>query len=242
MKPKRAKIYKRHMSLYKSAFGFREPYQIIVDGTFAAIAHKCAIDLNALLPPILGGEIRLMHTPCTLTELRLLGPQLSPATASLRALERRHCPHAAQPLQASECIAQVVGDENKHRYCVATQDADLKRVLRNIPGVPLLYITNSAVMLEGPSSTSFEAAKKVELAKTLPQSHESTTLSTATAASSDTPVQPVHKRKRVKGPNPLSMKKKKKGEGKAGDKKKKKQTKPKEKEKSKPDAVTEGFE
>ncbi|KAJ3340005.1 hypothetical protein HDU93_007554 [Gonapodya sp. JEL0774] len=183
MKPKRAKVYKRHMMLYKQSFGFREPYQVI--------RAFCGV-----------------YTPCTLNEIRLLGPQMAPVASFLRSLERRHCPHAAQPLQAAACIEEVIGPENKHRYCVGTQDGELKRKLGAIGATPLVYIYKSAVLLDGPSAKTFDLARQIEAAKGLPSSHENPLLVKKVSKAEKKKEKKALKRKRPKGPNPLSVKKK----------------------------------
>jgi U3 small nucleolar RNA-associated protein 23 len=40
------------------------------------------------------------------------------------------------------------GNSNSHSYIVATQDAELRSYLRQIPGVPLLYIKYNQIILE----------------------------------------------------------------------------------------------
>lgn len=53
------------------------------------------------------------------------------------------------------------GDENKHNYCVATQDTELREKLRKVAAVPLLYINHGMLLLEPPTSATYEAAQKV---------------------------------------------------------------------------------
>lgn len=60
-----------------------------------------------------------------------------------------------------DCIAGVVGPENKHKYVVATQDVELRKKLRLVPGVPLVYISRSIVLLETPSEKSLNKKKEV---------------------------------------------------------------------------------
>ncbi len=65
-----------------------------------------------------------------------------------KTFERRRCGHKpedyAEPLSNLECMKSCVDDgtkgENRHRYIVASQDAQLRRLMRDIPGVPLIYI------------------------------------------------------------------------------------------------------
>ena len=70
------------------------------------------------------------------------------------------------------------GEDNPHHYFVATQDVELRRKLRRIPGirvmntitetylcmhsgVPLLYINRNTLVLEGVSDASHDQAEQV---------------------------------------------------------------------------------
>lgn len=53
----------------------------------------------------------------------------------------------------SNVLARI-GNENKNRYIIATQSLELRKVLRLIPGVPLIYINRSVVLLETPSDAT----------------------------------------------------------------------------------------
>jgi U3 small nucleolar RNA-associated protein 23 len=88
--------------------------------------------------------------------------------------------------------------DNPHNYCVASQDAELRKELRRVPGVPLIHINRSVVVLEPPSKATKEKIAEREKAKTLPNEKEHQFM------------QKKKKRKGPKQPNPLSMKKKKK--------------------------------
>jgi U3 small nucleolar RNA-associated protein 23 len=59
MKVKRYKHAKKVLSFYKSTFKIREPYQVIVDGTFCHAALKGKIQIKEQLPKYLGGRIQL---------------------------------------------------------------------------------------------------------------------------------------------------------------------------------------
>lgn len=53
MRLKRQKVYKRLMGMYTTTFGFRPPYQVIVDGDFVQLALSQTISLRDQLPKIL---------------------------------------------------------------------------------------------------------------------------------------------------------------------------------------------
>jgi U3 small nucleolar RNA-associated protein 23 len=58
------------------------------------------------------------------------------------------------------------GNENKNRYIVATQSAELREALRKVPGVPLIYLNaSSVVILEQPSQATLDNKKQLEASK-----------------------------------------------------------------------------
>ncbi|KAJ3189287.1 Small subunit processome component [Gaertneriomyces sp. JEL0708] len=208
MRVKRAKNYKRHMGVYTHSFGFRQPYQVIVDGNFVAVSQKMKTPVTESLPKVLQGPCRPMTTACVLTELRSLGHDFRPAYHEASNLEIRRCPHAKHPVSATDCISSIIGEGNQHRYCVATQDTALRSALRRIAGTPLLYVSKSVLILEPPSTATEEKVQEMELQKTLPQKFEVSVLKKPVEA-----VEPPIVKKKPKAPNPLSVKKPKKLKG-----------------------------
>jgi U3 small nucleolar RNA-associated protein 23 len=71
-------------------------------------------------------------------------------------LERRRCGHHPdnypEPLSAEECIKSVVdprdNGNNKHCYVVASQSLDLRRLMRQVKGVPLVYVKRAVMVME----------------------------------------------------------------------------------------------
>lgn len=65
--------------------------------------------------------------------------------------ERRRCGHRPEeypePLSTVECLGECVGKSNKHRYVVASQDPEVRAKMRGIPGVPLVYISRSVMIV-----------------------------------------------------------------------------------------------
>lgn len=62
MKIKRQKQAKKTISFYKYNFNFREPFQILIDGTFCQAALKNKIQIKEQLPKYLMGEVQLCTT------------------------------------------------------------------------------------------------------------------------------------------------------------------------------------
>jgi len=153
------------------------------------------------------GKTRIMTTNCVLNELRTLGEDFVGAALAAKRLEKRRCSHGGNPVNAAECIKEIIGETNQFNYCVATQDLQLRDYLRRIPGIPLIYINRSVMILEPPSPATTNKVKEIEYKKTVPTSYETNIIKNNT----DTPeeVPKAKKRKGPKQPNPLSCKKKK---------------------------------
>lgn len=81
--------------------------------------------------------------------------------------ERRRCGHheLEEPLSTLDCLLSVVDPKgsgsNKHRYVVATQDQEVRRKMRQVAGVPLVYINRSVMILE-PMAAKSEKAKEAD--------------------------------------------------------------------------------
>lgn len=98
-----------------------------------------------------------------------------------------------------------------YRYIVATQDRELKDILRKIPGVPIVYLHGKAPTLEAPSQASREHAENVR--KGLGMSEwEKENMKTLKEAAGlvEQPELKLKKKQKKRGPNPLSCLKKKK--------------------------------
>lgn len=158
MRAKRNKAYKRTMALYVQTFKFRQPFQVIVDSEFVKAASKQNLDLVPRLQDILGGQVKMMITQCCIQRLYSSSPSSDssnqPAIDLAKSFERRRCNHWQVKETDDECIAGIVGVDNRYKYCVATQSPKLRKSLRSVPGVPLIFEKRAVVLLEPPSDAS----------------------------------------------------------------------------------------
>lgn len=99
-------------------------------------------------------------TYCVYAELKKLGQDFRPTAAYAKKLEKRRCTHSPA-ITAAECIKEIIGTDNKNNYCIATQDPDLRDTFRSIPGVPLIYISKSVLLLEPASNETMEKVSEV---------------------------------------------------------------------------------
>lgn len=166
-------------------------------------------------------------------------PGVSYLIDKAKTYERRRCGHLPEdypePLSAHECIKAVVDSKdnktNKHRYVVASQDIEVRKAMRAIQGVPLVYINRSVMIMEPMAGTSTEVRAREERSK-FRQGIKSVRASGSLkrkrnegdeddeeeSAMKDMGAQEGAAKKKKsapgpKGPNPLAMKKKKKVEG-----------------------------
>jgi len=191
------------MAMYSTSFGFRQPYQVLVDSEMCGTAASQKIDLVARMETVLVGSVKIMITQCCIHELYLQGKSHQPATDIAKSFERRKCNHK-EAIPGNECIAAVVGDTNKHRYVIATQSNPLRVRLRAIPGVPIVHVNRSVMVLEPASDTTLQSKQRAEQNALGPSISEKAMLSAAAPQA-----EPRIKRKKgPKGPNPLSVKKK----------------------------------
>ncbi|KAG8929908.1 hypothetical protein FRC02_004885 [Tulasnella sp. 418] len=208
MRQKRAKSYKKLMAMYHSTFGFRTPYQVLVDSSFCLDGARAGLlKLEAatkLINGVLQGNCKLMITQCCITELYKGGPSQQPTVDLAKTFERRKCNHV-EPIAGDDCILAIVGAANKHRYVIATQSDNLRNKLRGIPATPIVHINRSVLVLEPPSEAT--KSRKAEIEEADLHASASEVLSNPTTK--EQPTQP--KRRGPKGPNPLSVKKKKNG-------------------------------
>ncbi|XP_063903258.1 rRNA-processing protein UTP23 homolog [Zophobas morio] len=208
MKIKRYKKVNKHLNFYVNNFGFRHPYQVLVDGTFCFAALNNKVNISDNIPRYLQGELKLLTTQCAVIEMENLGSKLSGALIVLKQYPVHKCGHEGKPIVASKCLLSMLGNCNPNHYIVASQDRDLQNNVRNLVGVPLLYLHGKTPVLEQPSNVSVEAAKDNLGGISMSERQMIEKLKLENGMVSDN--RDKLKKKKKKGPNPLSCKKKKK--------------------------------
>lgn len=131
------------------------------------------------------------------------------ASNILKQFAVHQCKHDT-PVTGSKCILSMIGRRNESHYCIATQDRSLQERLREIPGVPLIYLHKKTPTLEQPSAKSQSKAKSKEVC-TVTEVQNATLELLKEKSGISSPVKEIRKRKKKKGgPNPLSCLKSKK--------------------------------
>jgi U3 small nucleolar RNA-associated protein 24 len=129
---------------YNTALG--PPYRLLLDTNFINFAVKNKLEIIRASMDCLLAKCIPCITDCVMAELEKLGPKYKVALriAKDARFERITCGHKGT--YADDCLVHRV---TEHRcYIVATCDKDLKRRLRKIPGVPIMFIAEHKFAIE----------------------------------------------------------------------------------------------
>ncbi|KAI3657125.1 hypothetical protein MP638_003948 [Amoeboaphelidium occidentale] len=129
---------------YNEALG--PPYHILVDTNFINFAIQNKLELIKAMMDCLYAKCIPCITDCVMGELEKLGPKYKVALKVARdpRFERLPCCHKGT--YADDClVARVMAHKC---YIVATCDKDLKRRIRKIPGIPIMYIAQRKFTIE----------------------------------------------------------------------------------------------
>ncbi|OAX79402.1 hypothetical protein ACJ72_06279 [Emergomyces africanus] len=255
MRAKRSKKYRKLMHQYELTFGFREPYQVLVDSNLLRAVYSFKMDLVPALERTLHGKVKPFITKCSLAAVMASAPPQQPSSRHIArppqlppptVLPLRYCSHNedSKAIDEVDCLLSLLSPnpelkKNKEHYILATADPEptnthtqkwksiaatvpepptnfLRKGARQIPGVPIIYVKRSVMILEPLSNSSEGVREGVERGKL------KTGVTRIVAGKrkredgedgedgegQDKSVFPKEKRpKKVKGPNPLSVKK-----------------------------------
>ncbi|WKA05879.1 hypothetical protein VitviT2T_023815 [Vitis vinifera] len=129
---------------YNTALG--PPYRVLVDTNFINFSIQNKLDLEKGMMDCLYAKCTPCITDCVMAELEKLGQKYRVALRIAKdpRFERLLCTHKGT--YADDCIVDRV---TQHKcYIVATCDRDLKRRIRKVPGVPIMYITKHQYSIE----------------------------------------------------------------------------------------------
>lgn len=140
----------------------KPPYQVIIDTNFINFSIQKKLDLVRGMMDCLYAKCIPMITDCVMAELEKLGPKFRIALRLARdpRVKRLTCSHKGT--YADDCIVQRVmqvstrcflsecrANRRQHKcYIVATNDADLKRRVRKVPGIPIMSVGAHAYVIE----------------------------------------------------------------------------------------------
>jgi len=142
---------KKHISFASQLFftyneNLKPPYKILIDTNFINFSIQNKLDIIDASMDCLFAKCIPCITDCVMAELEKLGNKYRVAlrVAKDPRFKRLTCKHKGT--YADDCICDRV---NMHKvYIVATCDKDLRRRLRKIPGVPIMYIHQRKYAIE----------------------------------------------------------------------------------------------
>lgn len=218
---------KKTINFYRYVFKFNPPFKIIIDGNFISISLKKKFDIKTSLEKFLNEKVRLIIPSCIFKELQLIEDKIPGILKLISQYKIEECNH--NQIDPITCIRNYIGKKNRDKYFVATQDDFLRKQLRKIPGVPLIFFDQNMLLIDKLSPSSLEASEKRENLKEAPQKKEQKILNEKKNEVKDFLIQEFKNsayykrkseeyklnklmgkiRKKANGPNPLSVKKKK---------------------------------
>lgn len=122
------------------------PYSILVDTNFLSHTVQRKLPLLETLMDTFYAKCVPVITSCVMGELEKLGPRYRIALRIARdeRFERLQCDHKG--VYADDCIVDRV--QKSKIYIVATNDRDLKRRVRKVPGVPIVSVARGKYVVE----------------------------------------------------------------------------------------------
>lgn len=134
------------------------PYHILLDTNFINFSIKHKLDVFQNLMDCLYAKCIPYITDCVVAELEKLGQTYKLALRVIKddRFERLKCMHKGT--YADDCIFNRI---TQHKcYIVATNDKDLKRRIRKIPGVPIMNVALNRYVVERMPDAFEPTAKK----------------------------------------------------------------------------------
>jgi len=122
------------------------PFHVLVDTNFVNFSIKNKMDIVQSMMDCLYAKCIPYITDCVMAELEKLGSKYRIALRIVKdpRFERLPCMHKGT--YADDCLVNRV---TQHKaYIVATCDKDLKRRIRKLPGVPIMYLANHRYSIE----------------------------------------------------------------------------------------------
>lgn len=122
------------------------PYHVLVDTNFINFSIQNKLDIVKSMMDCLYAKAIPYITDCVMAELEKLGTKFRVALrlAKDERFKRLVCTHKGT--YADDCLVRRV---QMHKcYIVATCDKDLRRRIRKVPGVPIMYIARHQYTIE----------------------------------------------------------------------------------------------
>mmetsp|Transcript_28416 Transcript_28416/g.21224 ORF Transcript_28416/g.21224 Transcript_28416/m.21224 type:complete len:155 (+) Transcript_28416:165-629(+) len=122
------------------------PYHVLIDTNFINFSIQHKLDIFQSMMNCLLAKCIPCVTDCVVAELEKLGHRYRLALRLSKdpRFQRLKCLHKGT--YADDCLVDRV--KESRCYIVATNDRDLKRRIRKIPGVPIMYVGQHKYKIE----------------------------------------------------------------------------------------------
>ncbi|KAE8891115.1 hypothetical protein PF005_g9206 [Phytophthora fragariae] len=211
----RAKSIRKALRQFHFLCGIKPPYKVLLDGNFIAMCVQMKVDVRERVPKFLQvkpHECELFVPRAALEELKMLGETTKEAyelAQSFKVAEAYDQPEA-DAVDVSKVVQSIIGDKNDRKFVVCTQEVELRKALRLVPGVPLIYLNRSVLVFEEISRATLAIVRQEEKANMakldVNEKRKLEQMQEGEDGQDHEDKQRLAK-KRAKGPNPLSVKK-----------------------------------
>ncbi|KAL3662643.1 hypothetical protein V7S43_012490 [Phytophthora oleae] len=214
----RAKGIRKALRQFHFLCGIKPPYKVLLDGNFIAMCVQMKVDVQERVPKYLQvkpHECEFYVPHAALEELKMLGETTKEAydlAKSFKVAEAYDQDDSSddKPVDVSKHIQSIIGAKNERKFVVCTQEVELRKALRLVPGVPLMYLNRSVLVFEEISRATLAIVRQEEKANMakldVNEKRKLEQMQEGESGENHEEQQRLQK-KRAKGPNPLSMKK-----------------------------------
>ncbi|KAJ6829938.1 rRNA-processing protein UTP23-like protein [Iris pallida] len=161
MRVKKQKRHRKIVRFYSACFGSGSRSRSSATGPSSTTSSPTVSPGRRPLSHLLSARALLFTTACAVAELKTLGNPYSASLSAAHQLVTARCDHEKR-VSAAACIESVVAGGNSEHFFVATQDGELRRKFREVPGVPVIYGLRNTLFLEQPSMQQREFVKSTE--------------------------------------------------------------------------------
>ncbi|CAI5745751.1 unnamed protein product [Peronospora destructor] len=214
----RAKGIRKALRQFHFLCGLKAPYKVLLDSNFIAMCIQMKVDVHERVATYLQVkpyECEFYVPRAALEELQLLGESMKEASELATSFQVEEIYDQSEkedgkPVDVSKAIQTIIGDKNDRKFVVCTQEVELRKALRLVPGVPLMYLNRSVLVFEEISHATLAIVRQKEKANRakldVNEKRKLEHMQTGKSGERQAEKQRLQK-KRAKGPNPLSVKK-----------------------------------
>ncbi|KUF72060.1 rRNA-processing protein utp23 [Phytophthora nicotianae] len=214
----RAKGIRKALRQFHFLCGIKPPYKVLLDGNFIAMCLQMKVDVHERVPKYLQvkpHECEFYVPRAALDELKTLGEATKEAydlakSFKVAGVYGQSEDEKQETVDVSKYIQSIIGEKNERKFVVCTQEVELRKALRLVPGVPLIYLNRSVLVFEEISRATLAIVRQEEKASMAKLDvNEKRKLEQMQEGESEESREEHQrlKKKRAKGPNPLSVKK-----------------------------------